>query len=93
VEGKRPVKTTMIVPESTAGRGTGEQQRLSLTLGVNHSMFDDPGVLLDHNGEVLNGFKFRVFRDRLGAWIETTNPATVCMALEVPLDEPGITAV
>jgi hypothetical protein len=47
-------------------------------------------VLVDGDGEALNLERFRRLRVKLGAWIETDNPAFVREVLDVAADEPGI---
>jgi len=47
-------------------------------------------VLVDGDGEVLTAESFRRLRVKLGARIETENPAFVCEAIGVPQNEPGI---
>ena len=42
------------------------------------------GVMLDADGELLDGMRFRVLRDQLGTWIETDDPERVARALGVP---------
>ena len=51
------------------------------------------GVLLYHDGQILDGFNFRGLRDTLGATIETSDPPRACRALGIPEGEPGIVEV
>ena len=50
-------------------------------------------VLVDGDGEILTDGGFRRLRVKLGVWIETDNLVSVCEALGVAQDEPGITAI
>jgi hypothetical protein len=47
-------------------------------------------ILVDPEAEVINIYRFRDLRVKLGAWIETSDLLGVRKALGVPDDEPGI---
>jgi hypothetical protein len=87
-------KTILIVPDSPSRKAAGVRQRSRLTWETNHpSSTFGLGVLLYHNDDVLDGARFRVLRDTLGARILTTDPMRVCRALDLPEGEEGIEKV
>jgi len=88
------MKAIMIIPDSPARKTAGIRQRSRLIWTTEHSQSRyGAGVLLYHNGNLLNGFNFRGLRDRLGARILTTDSQRVCRALGVPEGERGIDSV
>jgi hypothetical protein len=66
-------------------------KRIPLTFGPPHpkSRGGHP-ILIDPEAEVINIYRFRDLRVKLGAWIETSDVLRVREALGIPDDEPGI---
>ena len=88
------MKALLIMPDLVARDLSGIRQRSELTWTTDHpASHNGTGVLLHHNGEILDGFNFRGMRDMLGATIETNDPQRVCRALGVPEGEPGIEVI
>ncbi len=88
------MRTTMIVPESKARRTAHVRLRSALRWTTRHpASHDGIAVLLDHHQDPLDGQKFRIYRDTLGAHIETTDLLRVYKALDLPEGEAGIKKV
>jgi hypothetical protein len=86
--------TAMLVFPADADLRALSQKRVPLTFTTEHRLTRNRRpVLVDGDGEVLTWEAFRGLRVKLGAWIETDNPAAVCEALALPPDEPGIIVV
>jgi hypothetical protein len=87
------MKTTLIIPKSTPGV-PARLRKITLRLETNDSRSHYGfGVLLDPDGEMLDGVRFRFFRDSMGAEIQTDDPAKVRTAMGVPPDESGIVQI
>lgn len=88
------MKTTLIIPELTKRQMLTTRKKSKLTWTTDHPASSyGLGVLLYSTGDILDGFNFRVFRDTLGAVIETDNPDKVCRALGIPVGEQGIVKI
>ena len=82
---------TLITPPSVEAKGLGLRQRTRLSWATDHpASLDGAGVLVYANGEILDGFNFRVMRDAVGTWMKTKDPQKACKALGLPVGEPGI---
>jgi hypothetical protein len=80
------MKTIIIIPP-TPGIPKKLTGRHQLKLDTDHAMSHyGSGVLLDKDGEILDGARFVHLRDALGASIESTNPERVVRALGLPSD-------
>ena len=85
---------TLVVPPSSLAKSFRLRVRNRLTWTTDHpSSHYGFGVLVDTNGEILDGFNFRRLRAVLGAMIETKDPLKVCQALGVPAGETGVVDV
>jgi hypothetical protein len=69
-------------------------KRIPLTFGPSHpkSRSGHP-ILVDPDAEVVTLEVFRRLRVKLGAWIETEDPARVREALDARDNEPGLVVV
>jgi hypothetical protein len=84
----------MLVFPADADLRALSQKRIPLTFSSEHELSRNGHVfLVDGDGEILMGEAFRRMRVKLGAWIETDSIPSVCKALYVPVDEPGIMGV
>ena len=63
---------------------------IPLTFGPPHPKHGGHSILVDPDAEVVTLEVFRRLRGRLGAWIETNDPARVREALGVNGEEPGL---
>lgn len=80
------MKTTIIIPP-TPGIPKKLTGRHDLKLDTDHpASHYGMGVLLDKDGDILDGAQFVHLRDAMGASIETTDPARVVRALGLPSD-------
>jgi hypothetical protein len=81
----------LIMPNRKARRCFKLERFNRLTWTARYPMaFFSLGALLLPDRAYLDGFLFRLMRDVVGVWIETTAPRRVCRALGVPIGEPGI---
>ena len=85
--------TTLVFPADTDLKQLSGK-RIPLTFGPpypkSHSRHP---ILEDPDGEVVTLEVFRRFRVKLGAWIETDDPARVREALDARDNEPGLVVV
>jgi len=86
------MKVILIVPKTEEASAAGfTRYRARLTWTADHPASSyGLGVLLYHNGRILDGAAFLCFRDLFGARIETTDPERVCRALGLPVGTTGI---
>ena len=88
-----PATATLVFPADPDLRPLSGK-RIPLTFTTEHPLSrNGRPVLLDGDGEIITSEAFRRLRVKLGAWIETDNPASLRDSLAVPQDEPGITVV
>ncbi len=85
------MKTSLIIPDSDLRRKMKLRRRSRLWWTTDHSQSHDGlGVLVFTDGKLLDGATFRIYRDELGATIESDDPAKVYGALGLPRGERGI---
>ena len=82
-----PANASLVFPTDRELRQLSDK-RIPLILGPPRS-----NSLVDLDAEAVTAETFRRLRVKLGAWIETDDPARVRDALAVPDDEPGIVMV
>jgi hypothetical protein len=82
--------TSLVFPEDPDLRQLSGK-RIPLTFGPrNPKSRGGHPVLVDPEAEVINIYRFRHLRVKLGAWIENCDVPRVREALDVQYDEPGI---
>ena len=84
------MKTRLVIPSTTEipEHLVGTHK---LTLTTNHPQSHyGLGVLVDEEGEVIDGNNFSRLRDTLSARIETDDAAAVCRALGLPLQSDRV---